>query len=303
MFSLNSVLFSNAAAAETPTDKTEINNVNLHDELKQHDADMEETIPKRGENARELEISVGANPRELNENSQALNIPALREGEGHDVLCSGSVSSYTDSLEIDELSQTGSDVTGTESEKCTKKRRSRLPVKTQSSVGLGSRVTSYAEQNGSLHRQSLPENSYETGGIGRSHSVSELFSGQYRVAKETITSRMRFDKHHGDHDHLGTSEEYLTPLQRKEQTIRNLRKRIKELVDTEKQLEQTKEVTGREEQTVLKAKDAEIKRLNESLVATLAKCEELTKSYEESVKTINTLEETLTDFRVKSSFF
>ncbi|XP_041361274.1 uncharacterized protein LOC121377363 [Gigantopelta aegis] len=275
MFNLNSVLFSSAAAAETVTDKTEINNVNLRDELKQDVVSMDQSIPRTGENARELGISV------------------ISDLHGHEV-CSLSASSYTDSLEADELSQTGSDITGTESEKCAKKRRSRLPIMKRLSdtpdITNNNCLKSYSQQNGSPHHQSLPESPYGTRYIARSQSVTELYSGRPRTAKDTITSRMRFDKHHSDHDHLSTSEEYATPTQRKDQMIKSLKKQIK-------QIEQVKAASGQEEQSLLELKEAEIKQLKEDLATTQAKCEELTNSYEESVKSLNTLEETLAQLR------
>ena len=61
--------------------------------------------------------------------------------------------------------------------------------------------------------------------------------------RDNLTSRLRFEKHHQDHDHshLDLSEAYLTPSQRKDLIIRELRAHVRQLNrqldDKERQLE------------------------------------------------------------------
>ena len=56
-------------------------------------------------------------------------------------------------------------------------------------------------------------------------------------SRDNLTSRLRFEKRHQDHDHshLDLSEAYLTPSQRKDLIIRELRTHVRQL---NRQLEQ-----------------------------------------------------------------
>ena len=100
-----------------------------------------------------------------------------------------------------------------------------------------------------------------------------------------------------------TSDDYVTPSQRKDHVIKDLKHQLKEtqrVVETKDiELLNFNEQKEREIQEVLDEKDEQIKQLESAIEEYNKTCEKLTESYEEAVKTINSLEQTIKDMKVR----
>ena len=66
-----------------------------------------------------------------------------------------------------------------------------------------------------------------------------------KLPRETIASRLRFEKQHLSHDKICGYDDYLTPLQRKDKLIKDLRRQVRELTisldDRDKEIEMYKQ--------------------------------------------------------------
>ncbi|KAK7091657.1 dentin sialophosphoprotein-like [Littorina saxatilis] len=122
-------------------------------------------------------------------------------------------------------------------------------------------------------------------------------------SKETLTSRLRFEKHHHDHDqsHLDVSDTYLTPSQRKDLVLRDLKQRVKdltkELEDRQREVEQLRaRIEDKREQAngKLQGELEEARALAETARKEVTSLKE---SHEESVKTVATLQQQLEDVK------
>ncbi|KAK6167591.1 hypothetical protein SNE40_021580 [Patella caerulea] len=122
------------------------------------------------------------------------------------------------------------------------------------------------------------------------------------VHKDTITSRMRIEKAHNEHLESDKSAlDYLTPFQRKEHAIKDLkreqRKLNKLLEERQMEIEQLREGLGKEARELLTTKDDKIEEVQKQFDDMEKKYEDLKRSYEESVKTVTNLEATVDDLK------
>ncbi|XP_067664534.1 protein quick-to-court-like [Haliotis asinina] len=212
-----------------------------------------------------------------------------------------SISSFTDSLETDDQSQEQAE---TEDSK-QKKRTSKLPVKTRPKLERS------ATENCNNHASGQDCGSGICGkGKGKKsgkllrrdcNSLDCNSTAHHAPTKETITSRMRVEKSHLEHGMEANKDDYLTPTQRKGQTIRDLKKQVKELEktleETNGEVESLRQSIGKEAQNILDTKNQEVKRVKDNLESMKTKYDELTLSYEESVKAVNALETTIQGLR------
>ncbi|XP_046546320.1 protein quick-to-court-like [Haliotis rubra] len=212
-----------------------------------------------------------------------------------------SISSFTDSLETDDQSQEQAE---TEDSK-PKKKSSKLPVKTKPKLERS--ATENCNSHASGHECG-------SGGCGKGkgkksgkqlrrdcNSLDCNSTVHHAPTKETITSRMRVEKSHLEHGMEANKDEYLTPTQRKGQTIRDLKKQVKELEktleETNGEVESLRQSIGKEAQIILDTKNQEVKHVKDNLESMETKYDELTLSYEESVKAVNALETTIQGLR------
>lgn len=126
--------------------------------------------------------------------------------------------------------------------------------------------------------------------------------------RETLTSRMRFEKKHGSHDIPDCEgESYLTPTQRNEQQVKYMRKEIKdlrlEIEEKEKEIEDLKHKSSSDELKIFEDKEKEVLEIMLELDALKTENEKIRKSYQESVKTVNVLEQTIRDLKVGEIIF
>ncbi|KAJ8322345.1 hypothetical protein KUTeg_000816 [Tegillarca granosa] len=120
--------------------------------------------------------------------------------------------------------------------------------------------------------------------------------------RETLTSRMRFEKKHGSHEIPDCEgESYLTPTQRNEQQVKYMRKEIKDLriaiEGKEKEIEELKHKNSCDELKIFENKEKEVLEILLELDALKMENDKIRKSYEESVKSINALENTIRDLK------
>ena len=66
-----------------------------------------------------------------------------------------------------------------------------------------------------------------------------------KLPRETIASRLRFEKQHLSHDKICGYDDYLTPLQRKDKLIKDLKRQVRELTisleDRDKEIQMYKQ--------------------------------------------------------------
>lgn len=215
-------------------------------------------------------------------------------------------SSLSDSLD------SNSDMSGSKSAK-----PSRLPVKQDIKAkqvdrgikGQQSGMKGQATSSTVTEEQSCPEKIKSPAKLKKDfiQSSDEFFviPGGPQI-RETVTSRMRYEKGHSIHDQECNAEEYMTPTQRKGQQVKEMKVQIKELSkaleDRDLQIEQLRDSVGKETASVLECKNREILKVQEELRAVEEKFQALTNSYGESVKTVNILKETVRDLKVCSRF-
>ncbi|KAK3576905.1 hypothetical protein CHS0354_017577 [Potamilus streckersoni] len=121
-----------------------------------------------------------------------------------------------------------------------------------------------------------------------------------RLPRETIASRLRYEKQHTAHDEC-PKDEYHTPTQRREQLVKDLRRQVKELAasvrEKDRAIELYKEQISVETKSLVEAKDEEIHRLGQEIVTLEEKNEELQKICEESLETSAALEKKRDELR------
>ncbi|KAL3892347.1 hypothetical protein ACJMK2_004560 [Sinanodonta woodiana] len=121
-----------------------------------------------------------------------------------------------------------------------------------------------------------------------------------RLPRETIASRLRYEKQHTAHDECPKNE-YHTPTQRREQLVKDLRRQVKELAvsvrEKDRAIELYKEQISVETKSLVEAKDEEIHRLGQEIITLEEKNEELQKICEESLETSAALEKKRDELR------
>lgn len=128
-------------------------------------------------------------------------------------------------------------------------------------------------------------------------------SSESHGIRETRLSRSRFEKCHEHHDGFECEgEDYLTPTQRKDILLRDLKK---EIVDLKRLLSEKSQelITERESfekklELVLAEKGTEIVILQSDIETLEKKKEDLQKSYQVSINTINILEDNIRELKV-----
>ena len=77
-----------------------------------------------------------------------------------------------------------------------------------------------------------------------------------KLPRETIASRLRFEKQHLSHDKICGYDDYLTPLQRKDKLIKDLKRQVRELTicldDKDKEIEMYKQHVTEETSKVVR---------------------------------------------------
>lgn len=122
--------------------------------------------------------------------------------------------------------------------------------------------------------------------------------------RETRLSRARFEKCHETHDGPDCEgEDYLTPTQRKDNMIRDLKKEVKDLKqslsDKITELETEKKNFEKKLELVIAEKGTEMVIVKSDMESLQQKNEDLQKSHQVSVNTINMLEETIRELKVR----
>lgn len=132
-------------------------------------------------------------------------------------------------------------------------------------------------------------------------SIQQTWSESHGI-RETLLSRSRFEKCHENHDGFDCEgNDYLTPTQRKDILLKDLRKEIKELkkmiIDKTQELDMEKENFEKKLEMILAEKGTEIVILKSDIETLEKKNEELQKSNQVSVNTVNMLEENIRDLK------
>ncbi|XP_071097819.1 protein quick-to-court-like [Haliotis cracherodii] len=259
---------------------------------------MESTTVENTQEDTNTEVNNMENNKTPSESSKTTE----EDGLPSQVRRSQSMSSFTDSLETDDQSLEQVDIDDSKP----KKKTSKLPVKTKPKLERS------ATENCNSHAGHSHDCGSEVCGKGKgSKSGKQLRRDcnsldcnsvvHHAPTKETITSRMRIEKSHLEHGLEANKDDYLTPTQRKGQTIRDLKKQVKELEKTleEKngEVNSLRQSIGKEAQNILDTKNEEVKQIMDNLEIMATKYDDLTLSYEESVKAVNALETTLQGLR------
>lgn len=114
------------------------------------------------------------------------------------------------------------------------------------------------------------------------------------MPKYNLSSRKRFELGHASHDSGCDMNSYLTPTQRKEQQIKELKSQVKvmgkQLEDKERDIESLKGQLGQEEARVFDQRTEEIQKVRDETIAVQVKNEQLTADNTESQKIVKQLQ-------------
>lgn len=160
---------------------------------------------------------------------------------------------------------------------------------------------------------SMPRNPWKSSGqeLRRVSSVSETASlsacsssGVPPSSKETVTSRMRYVKNHQDHGRsLDSAGSYLTPSQRKELMVKDLKIHVKQLErlveDKEREIDHLRMVMDAERDELHSSFQRQIKEAHSLAAMSQEEVTSLQGSHEESVKTVASLQQELDELKDK----
>ncbi|OWF38867.1 DNA repair protein rad-50-like [Mizuhopecten yessoensis] len=115
--------------------------------------------------------------------------------------------------------------------------------------------------------------------------------------RETVTSRMRFEKRHIPHEQECDGDDYMTPTQRRDQLLKDLKVQVKELTSEiearDQQIERLKQDIDEEARKIIEQKNEEARLLQSNLNSLKTEHDDLKMSYQKSLCSIVDLEETL----------
>lgn len=125
--------------------------------------------------------------------------------------------------------------------------------------------------------------------------------------RETRLSRSRFERCHVTHDGIECEgNDYLTPTQKKDNLIRDLKNEVKELKkllsDKTREQESDRNKFEKKIEIMMAEKGTEIVILKSDIETLQKNNEDLVKSYQVSVNTINILEDTIRELKVRILF-
>lgn len=121
--------------------------------------------------------------------------------------------------------------------------------------------------------------------------------------RETVSSRLRFAKGHVSHDQQECDgKTYVTPTQRKEMEMKQLKGEIKQLkkdvAERVEEIDLLKKNLDKEAADIIESKDLKIQEIRAEL-KTMTSCQdELKVSYDESLQKISSLEKTVNELKV-----
>ncbi|XP_069106424.1 uncharacterized protein [Argopecten irradians] len=117
--------------------------------------------------------------------------------------------------------------------------------------------------------------------------------------RETVASRLRFEKRHLPHEQDCEGDDYMTPTQRKDQLLKDLKIQVKELTSDiearDSQIERLKLDIDEEARKIIERKNEEAKELCSNLDSLQIEHDDLLKSYQKSLCSIVDLEESVSE--------
>ncbi|XP_061168803.1 uncharacterized protein LOC133178048 [Saccostrea echinata] len=153
-----------------------------------------------------------------------------------------------------------------------------------------------------LHRQ--------TSDFGRSFlprpkgsTLNLSYSGESPpCVRETLTSRLRFEKGHLSHELQNCDcNNYITPTQRKEMEMKQLKKEVKQLkkdiAERVEEIDLLKKNIDKEAAEIIECKNTKIKEIREELDSMTISQTELKSSYHEALEKVSSLEETVKNLK------
>lgn len=140
--------------------------------------------------------------------------------------------------------------------------------------------------------------------MGRGESLTCLSTSENHGVRETVTSRMRFEKRHVIHDQECEGEEYVTPTQRKEHLLKDLKIQVKDLTgaieEKDHEIERLKQDIDKEAQRIIREKNEAARELKSDLDGLQTEHDDLKLSYQKSLLTIVNTEETVAELQVSN---
>ncbi|XP_060069981.1 uncharacterized protein LOC132550005 [Ylistrum balloti] len=131
--------------------------------------------------------------------------------------------------------------------------------------------------------------------LNRGESQTGL--SESRAVRETLTSRLRFEKRHIPHDQDCEGEDYMTPTQRKDQLLKDLKIQVKDLASEvearDLQIERLKQDIDQEAREIIDRKKEEARLLQSNLDILQTEHDDLKMSYQKSLCSIVDLEESI----------
>ncbi|XP_062594600.1 uncharacterized protein LOC134256022 [Saccostrea cucullata] len=120
--------------------------------------------------------------------------------------------------------------------------------------------------------------------------------------RETLTSRLRFEKGHLSHELQDCDcNNYVTPTQRKEMEMKQLKKEVKQLkkdiAERVEEIDLLKNNIDKEAAELIECKNIKIKEIREELDSMTISQTELKSSYDEALEKISSLEETVKNLK------
>lgn len=135
-------------------------------------------------------------------------------------------------------------------------------------------------------------------------TLNLVCAGESPCVRETLTSRLRFEKGHVSHDLQGCDgKTYVTPTQRKDMEMRQLKKEVKELkkdiAERVEEIDLLKKNIDKEAADIIESKDLKIKEIRAELDTLLANHDELKSSYDQALEKVAALENTVKELKVE----
>lgn len=141
--------------------------------------------------------------------------------------------------------------------------------------------------------------------LGNTLNISQFRSDEH--PRETVSSRLRFAKGHVSHDQQECDgKTYVTPTQRKEMEMKQLKGEIKQLkkdvAERVEEIDLLKKNLDKEAADIIESKDLKIQEIRAELKTMTSSQDELKVSYDESLQKISYLEKTVNELKVNKLF-
>lgn len=136
--------------------------------------------------------------------------------------------------------------------------------------------------------------------LGNTLNISQFRSDEH--PRETVSSRLRFAKGHVSHDQQECDgKTYVTPTQRKEMEMKQLKGEIKQLkkdvAERVEEIDLLKKNLDKEAADIIESKDLKIQEIRAELKTMTSSQDELKVSYDESLQKISYLEKTVDELK------